>query len=118
MRKFVKITKYLNENKRITNTKILLSKKTKIEIITQKIITKTQKDEKQGKNSNGNENSTQQGKNNGEIPQQKNDNSESKLPKDIENALLNQIKEKEQETTRRILNKNSVSVPRSREKDW
>lgn len=77
-----------------------------------------EKDEKQGKNSNGNENSTQQGKNNGGIPQQKNDNSESKLPKDIENALLNQIKEKEQETTRRILNKNSVSVPRSREKDW
>ena len=43
MRKFVKIKKYLNENKRITNTKILLSKKTKIEIITQKIITKTQR---------------------------------------------------------------------------
>lgn len=47
-----------------------------------------------------------------------NKNNEGKMPKDLENAILNKVGEKEKETARRILNKNSYSMPESNEKDW
>ncbi|MGV8913972.1 MAG: tetratricopeptide repeat protein [Kaistella sp.] len=47
----------------------------------------------------------------------KNDNS-GKMPKDLENAILNRIEDRERETAKRILNKNSYSMPQSNEKDW
>ncbi|ROI00904.1 tetratricopeptide repeat protein [Chryseobacterium daecheongense] len=60
--------------------------------------------------------------NKGESPQgnnpDQNKNNEGKMPKDLENAILNKVSEKEKETARRILNKNSYSMPQSNEKDW
>ncbi|WP_228434725.1 tetratricopeptide repeat protein [Chryseobacterium defluvii] len=60
--------------------------------------------------------------NKGESPQgnnpDQNQNNEGKMPKDLENAILNKVSEKEKETARRILNKNSYSMPQSNEKDW
>lgn len=47
----------------------------------------------------------------------KNDNS-GKMPKDLENSILNRVENKERETAKRILNKNSYSMPQSNEKDW
>jgi len=47
-----------------------------------------------------------------------NKNKQGKMPKDLENAILNKVSEKEKETARRILNKNSYSLPQSNEKDW
>jgi len=53
----------------------------------------------------------------GDNPKQ-DQNNEGKLPKNLENAILDKINEKEKETARRILNKNSYSMPESNEKDW
>ena len=47
----------------------------------------------------------------------KNDNA-GKMPKDLENSILNRVENKERETAKRILNKNSYSMPQSNEKDW
>lgn len=47
-----------------------------------------------------------------------NQNNEGKMPKDLENAILNKVSEKEKETAKRILNKDSYSMPESNEKDW
>lgn len=43
---------------------------------------------------------------------------EGKLPKDLQDAILNRAQNKEQETARKILNKNSYSMPQSNDKDW
>lgn len=43
---------------------------------------------------------------------------EGKIPKDLEKAILDKVSEKEKETARKILNKNSYSMPQSNEKDW
>lgn len=51
-------------------------------------------------------------------PSDSNKNNEGKMPKDLEKALLNKVGDKEKETARRILNKNSYSMPESNEKDW
>ena len=40
------------------------------------------------------------------------------MPKELENAILNKIGDKEKETAKRILNKDSYSMPQSNEKDW
>lgn len=48
----------------------------------------------------------------------RNQNNEGKIPKGLENQILNKVSEKEKETARRILNKNSYSMPESNEKDW
>lgn len=53
----------------------------------------------------------------GDIPKQ-DQNDEGKMPKNLENAILDKVSEKEKETARKILNKNSYSVPQSNEKDW
>nr|WP_315029569.1 tetratricopeptide repeat protein [uncultured Chryseobacterium sp.] len=72
------------------------------------------KDQKQDQgNGQQNEGKSDQGNN----PQQ-NQNNEGKMPKNLENAILDKINEKEKETARRILNKNSYSMPESNEKDW
>lgn len=42
----------------------------------------------------------------------------SQMPKNEQNALLNRVEGRESETARKILNKNTYSVPRSNEKDW
>ncbi|PWN70610.1 aerotolerance regulator BatC [Chryseobacterium phosphatilyticum] len=75
---------------------------------------KGDKDKKQDQgNGQQNEGKSDQGNN----PQQ-NPNNEGKMPKNLENAILDKINEKEKETARRILNKNSYSMPESNEKDW
>ncbi|WP_185289148.1 tetratricopeptide repeat protein [Chryseobacterium lactis] len=75
---------------------------------------KGDKDQKQDQgNGKQNEGKSDQGNN----PQQ-NPNNEGKMPKNLENAILDKINEKEKETARRILNKNSYSMPESNEKDW
>ncbi len=72
------------------------------------------KDQKQDQG-NGPEN---EGKSDqGNTPKQ-NQNNEGKIPKDLENAILDKVSEKEKETARKILNKNSYSTPQSNEKDW
>ena len=58
------------------------------------------------------------GEGEGDDPNQnKNDNS-GKMPKDLENSILNRVENKERETAKRILNKDSYSMPQSNEKDW
>jgi Ca-activated chloride channel homolog len=47
-----------------------------------------------------------------------NQNNEGRIPKGLENQILDKVSEKEKETARRILNKNSYSMPESNEKDW
>lgn len=42
----------------------------------------------------------------------------NKMPKDLEDAILNRVGNKERKTAKRILNKNSYSLPKSNEKDW
>ncbi|REC72912.1 aerotolerance regulator BatC [Chryseobacterium elymi] len=73
-----------------------------------------QKDQKQDQgNGQQNEGKSEQGN----TPKQNPDN-EGKMPKNLENAILDKVNEKEKETARRILNKNSYSMPQSNEKDW
>lgn len=57
------------------------------------------------------------GEGQGNNPDQ-NKNNEGKIPKDLEKAILDKVSDKEKETARRILNKNSYSMPESNEKDW
>ena len=42
----------------------------------------------------------------------------NELPKDLQDAILNRVGNKERETAKRIMNKNSYSMPQSNEKDW
>lgn len=99
---------------------------------------KQQEQQKGGGGGQGNrQNQQSQGKDKGDTPEnqsgsgqknegegdgeQQNDNKNNnsgKLPKDLENSLLNRIENKERETATRILNKNSYSMPQSNEKDW
>lgn len=58
-----------------------------------------------------------QGKGQGNDPNQKSNN-EGRIPKGLENQILNKVSDKEKETAKRILNKNSYSMPESNEKDW
>ncbi|MCC2590232.1 tetratricopeptide repeat protein [Chryseobacterium sp. MFBS3-17] len=46
------------------------------------------------------------------------DNTNGALPEGTQNAILNRVSDKERETAKRILNKNSYSMPESNEKDW
>jgi len=74
-----------------------------------------QKGDKKQDQGNGpqNEGKSDQGDNS-----KQNQNNEGRMPKNLENAILDKINEKEKETARRILNKNSYSMPESNEKDW
>lgn len=64
-------------------------------------------------NGNGEEN-----KGEGSEGDKKKEDERGKLPKDLQDAILNRATNKEQETARRILNKNSYSMPQSNDKDW
>lgn len=80
-------------------------------------------DQKKEKDQKGDSKDQGQGqKNEGDSPEgnqpDPNKNNQGKMPKDVENAILNKVGEKEKETARRILNKNSYSMPQSNEKDW
>jgi Ca-activated chloride channel family protein len=70
---------------------------------------KDQKDQGQGQQN--------QGKGQGSDPNQKSNN-EGRIPKGLENQILNKVSDKERETAKKILNKNSYSMPESNEKDW
>lgn len=48
----------------------------------------------------------------------KNQNQAGNMPKDLEDAIMKRVEGKEKETARKILNKNSYSIPQSKEKDW
>lgn len=56
------------------------------------------------------------GEDEGEDPN-KNGN-DGKMPDDLEKSIMNRVENKERETAKRILNKNSYSTPQSNEKDW
>lgn len=81
------------------------------------------KDQKQG-NEPGDNPQQQEGKGNqnkgeGEGNDKNQGKSDAnKMPKELEDAILNRVENKERETARRILNKNSYSMPESNEKDW
>ena len=62
----------------------------------------------------------QQNKGDGEgnDPNENKNNNANQMPKDLEDAILNRVGNKERETAKRILNKNSYSMPESNEKDW
>ncbi|QOW11735.1 tetratricopeptide repeat protein [Kaistella flava (ex Peng et al. 2021)] len=62
----------------------------------------------------------QQNKGNGEgkDPNENKNSNADQMPKDLEDALLNRVGNKERETAKKILNKNSYSMPESNEKDW
>ena len=64
--------------------------------------------------------SGQQNKGDGEgnDPNENKNNNANQMPKDLEDAILNRVGNKERETAKRILNKNSYSMPESNEKDW
>lgn len=84
---------------------------------------KDKQDSKDGKGEkqNGGQGGNQKGEGGegGNNPDQnKNENNGSNIPKDQENAILNRVGNKERETARKILNKNSYSMPQSNEKDW
>ncbi|MGU3375956.1 tetratricopeptide repeat protein [Chryseobacterium sp. M5A1_1a] len=76
-----------------------------------------QKGDKDQKQDQGNGQQNEGKSDQGNTPQE-NQNKEGKMPKNLENAILDKINEKEKETARRILNKNSYSMPESNEKDW
>lgn len=83
---------------------------------------KNQKDQDGGEQNKDNPktggqgNQQEKGKgNDGEKPSEDNKGS---LPKELQNAILNRSSEREKETARRILNKESYSMPESNEKDW
>jgi len=98
---------------------------------------KKNKDNSGGGGGNGDDKDKKQGEEKGDNPQSqagtgqknkgegegndanknKNENS-GKMPKDLENSILNRVENKERETAKRILNKNSYSMPQSNEKDW
>lgn len=76
-------------------------------------------DNNKGKNpqNGGNGNQNQNKGDGSQSDKNKNQNGNS-MPKDLQDAIMNRVKNKEQETARKILNKNSYSEPQSNEKDW
>jgi len=88
---------------------------------------KDQKDQKQGESGDQNQQSQQpdgkgkQEKGKGEDGDQKKPQQPeqgNRIPKDIENAIMDRVENKERETAKRILNKDANSMPQSNEKDW
>ena len=73
----------------------------------------------QGQQGDGkNQNEGQQGQGKSDNSSADGKNNDGTLPKGMEDAILKKIAEKERETARRILNKDSYSIPESHEKDW
>lgn len=69
-------------------------------------------------NQNQGEGLKNQGEGEGEDPSKNKNDNAGKMPKELEDGLLNRVQNKERETAKRILNKNSYSLPQSNEKDW
>jgi hypothetical protein len=69
------------------------------------------------KKQSGGSGDAQKGTGDGE-DQDKNQNPSNGMPKELQDALLNRVANKERETAKRILNKGSYSVPESNAKDW
>ena len=67
------------------------------------------------KNSGGKD-QDQQGKGKGN--EEKQNGQENGLPKELRDAIMEKVGEKERNTTRKILNKKAYSMPDSNEKDW
>ncbi|RNA61874.1 tetratricopeptide repeat protein [Chryseobacterium nematophagum] len=76
-----------------------------------------QKDDSKDQKQDQGNNQENKGKGQGDDSDQ-NKKDEGKIPKDLEKAILDKVSDKEKETARRILNKNSYSMPESNEKDW
>ncbi|WPO81783.1 tetratricopeptide repeat protein [Chryseobacterium sp. JJR-5R] len=76
-----------------------------------------QNDDQKGDQKDQGQGQQNQGKGQGNDPNRKSDN-ETRIPKGLENQILNKVSDKEKETAKRILNKNSYSMPESNEKDW
>lgn len=77
-------------------------------------------EQNQGDNPQNQSGKNQENKGNGEgnQPNQSEKDNADKMPKEIEDAILNRVENKERETAKRILNKNSYSTPQSNDKDW
>lgn len=56
--------------------------------------------------------------NSGNNPNPDKQNNNGALPKGMQEAILNRVSDKERETAKKILNKDSYSMPESNEKDW
>ncbi len=54
----------------------------------------------------------------GNDPNKSKSDNAGKMPADLEKSLMDRVENKERETAKRILNKNSYSMPQSNEKDW
>lgn len=83
------------------------------------------KDQNQGDGQDKQQNQSQQGGGENQQNEGKGSDNQSSgqknsgnLPKGTQDAILNRASEKERETAKRILNKNSYSMPESNEKDW
>lgn len=74
------------------------------------------KGDPQSNGSQGNQNNGANGQ--GNIPKDQEQGSGNNLPKELEKAILKKSGEREKETSRKILNKDAYSMPRSNEKDW
>lgn len=72
-------------------------------------------DSPQNQNGNGMKN---KGDGDGDDPNKSKKDNSGDMPKDLEKSILNRVENKERETAKRILNKNSYSIPQSNEKDW
>lgn len=83
-----------------------------------------EKDKKQGNDqgdqakTTGGKGQKNKGEGDGEDPNENKTSNPNSMPKDVEDAILNRVGNKERETAKRILNKNSYSMPESNEKDW
>jgi len=75
------------------------------------------KDGKNPKNGNGENQKSPDGTGDNSNNNPKKDNGNN-MPKDLQDAILNRVSNKERETARRILNKDGYSMPESNEKDW
>lgn len=72
-----------------------------------------------GKEQDGGQGNQNKGEGEGNNPDpNKTENKGSKMPKDLQDGIFNRIEGKERETARKILNKDSYSMPQSNEKDW
>lgn len=83
-----------------------------------------EKDKKQGDDqgdqakTTGGKGQKNKGEGDGEDSNENKTSNPNSMPKDVEDAILNRVGNKERETAKRILNKNSYSMPESNEKDW
>ena len=81
---------------------------------------KKNNEQNQGDNPQNKSGNNEQNNGNGEgnQPNQSEKDNPDKMPKEIEDVILNRVENKERETAKRILNKNSYSTPQSNDKDW